>query len=196
MAAHVAISNICNIMISPYLGYSICCMTKIGNYIGQNKPIEIKQLIKAATILALISIYILQILLLIFEDTIVNFYTSEVEVHKYMFRIFRLWILLYFVDSIQFIASHVFKALGMGSWVMKNFFISFYCIAFVCMVMFSRMMDEKITAIWSGFLVGSVVLTSTFVYKYLHLDIQGTTFDLYSKVKTDEPLSFELIAKD
>ena len=172
MAAHVAVSNICNIMIAPYVGYSFCTMTKIGNYIGQNKPEEITKFIRAATIMSWISIYILQILVLVFRHPLTLFFTNEPEVQRYIYMVFNNFIIQYFFDATQFMGSHAFKALGMGGWVMKIFFISLYMIGSVSMIILCQFMQAKILAVWMGFTFGEIFLAGVLVHKFYNIDIK------------------------
>ena len=67
--------------------------------------------------------------------------------------------------------THVFKSLGMGSWVMKVMFISFYLIASTSMIVLCQFMSSKILGVWIGFTIGDIVLALLLVQKYLNVNI-------------------------
>lgn len=89
--------------------------------------------------------------------------------------------------------THTFKSLGMGSWVMKVMFVSFYLIASTSMIVLCQFMESKILGVWIGFTIGDIVLAALLVKKYMEINIYEITEDLHLKVKKNEDLAVELL---
>lgn len=110
-----------------------------------------------------------------------------------MYSIIYLYIIQYFFDALQFMGTHTFKSLGMGSWVMKVMFISFYIIASISMIILCQFMSSKILGVWIGFTIGDIVLGLVLLHKYFNVDIGEITRVLHEKVRKTGDLELELI---
>lgn len=76
-AAHVILTNIVTLMVSPYLGFNLFMTTRVGNFIGENRPGAIFLILKKIFKLSLIIIYCIYAFVMIFLDEIVSFYTQD-----------------------------------------------------------------------------------------------------------------------
>lgn len=93
-AAHVIITNIFIIMGSVYIGFSSFMSTRIGNLVGENNPGEIKVLLEKAVKLSLLIVYALYLILVIFQDPIIHFYSNDPEVARHIKPIIKLYCFL------------------------------------------------------------------------------------------------------
>ena len=87
--------------------------------------------------LVLFLLYFFYILLYIFQDSIINFYSDDPKVAYYIKPVIEFYSIFLIINSMQFVMSVLYKSLGYGSWIIKMFSFCFYGIGLTSMVILS-----------------------------------------------------------
>jgi Na+-driven multidrug efflux pump len=111
---------------STNIGVSYTAMIKASQYIGQNNHRDLTVLAYKTWILNMCSLHGLFLLLWIFSDKVFAFYTSDPIVVEHLYTIMLPYFIMNNLDGLQFMASQMYKALQMGSWVCLVFAGSYY----------------------------------------------------------------------
>ena len=138
-AAHVIVTNLNTLMVAPYLGFFLFMTTRIGNYIGQNRPDAVIGIIKKAVKFSIVLIYVIYALVMIFLDNIISFYSDDERVGEYIRPVLKFMLIFFVVDILQNSGAQFYKPLGYGIWVTKVYTLSFYAIGFGSTLIFARL---------------------------------------------------------
>lgn len=76
-----------------------------------------------------------------------------------MLALLPLYLVVGVFDTAMFIGSNLYKALKLGAWVTRTFIISYYGVGGLTLLLFSRVLENKMVAAWLGFLVGSQTIS-------------------------------------
>lgn len=113
-AAHVIVTNINTLMVSPYLGFSLFMTTRIGNFIGENRPTAIFGIIRKIIKFSLVLVYIIYAIVRLFLEDIISFYTNDEAVAAYIRPPLKFFVVFFVVDILQNSGAQFYKPLGYG----------------------------------------------------------------------------------
>ena len=109
--------------------------------------------------------------LVIFQSSIINFYSHDPQVASYISPIIKLYSIYFLVNTLQFVISTYYKALGYGSWVMKVFALCFYGIGLLSMLVLGCFLELKILCAWLGNFLGTLSLACVYWIKSKEIDV-------------------------
>ncbi|KAF4650396.1 hypothetical protein FOL47_001177, partial [Perkinsus chesapeaki] len=169
LAAHVSMCNIFVIVREPLVHHSICRMfmlsyglqtglsAKVGRAVGASQIRLGKMYCKAAVVLGGSIILIAELILLLWQQSIVNFYTKkEPEVAVYAsFLICPLLISLLPFDISQGCMQGVFKGLGIQRYAVPVNIFAYYIVMIPLGYVLTIYYDFGVYGMWMGFVAGA-----------------------------------------
>lgn len=89
-------------------------------------------------------------------------------------------------DTLMFVGGNLYKALKYGAWVTKIFTLSYYGVGGTTLFVLSHLMDNKILAVWIGFMAGSQSITLCMWLKSRTISLEKRSEELHEEVRAEE----------
>ena len=145
-------------MISNGIGYSSQAL--VGQAKGSNQIKRIPYIIKVSNILNTILVGISVVLIYIFQDYVISFYTNDQNVVNSIKNVFIFWGFVQLFDTNQGICSKIINGLGFPNKMKTIVIISYYFVLIPFLIIFSRFIDYGVFGITIAIFLGAFSMLS------------------------------------
>jgi Na+-driven multidrug efflux pump len=173
-------------------GISYTSMIKASQLIGRNDSKGVKKLAERTLLLNFTCIQSIYLMLWMFPGTFFSYYTQDAFVQQQMLTVLLPYFFMNCFDSIQFMASQLYKALEMGSWVCIVCLSSYYFAGLGSMLLLGLVVESKLLCAWWGFTIGLAVADLCFILRYRRLDLVKLVEKLHLDMKAQEETQIEM----
>lgn len=171
LAAHQIVFQTMNIIYMVPLGMSFAATARVGKWFGQENMLGIRQAgLVSVTVGTLWSMFVV-VLLLVFPRQIVGLYINVLEpenapIVSLAVSILRVAAIAHIFDGVQKIAYGALQGLQDTHVPMVLSFLFYWCIGLTCAYWFAFGLNLGAVGLWLGLLIGVVIASVVFVWRF------------------------------
>lgn len=167
LAANVNLLNLNYIIYNFPLGMSYTACALVGNALGEGRPRIAVKYCQTSMILAF-HFWILTILiLLIFNNSIAQMFTSQTEIVKLMHKLIPIYALIVIWDYIQGVQGGIIRGMGYQRYASAVITVAYWWGAIPIAYLLAIKLDYRLIGVWMGIPTGSLIIWSWFSYVLL-----------------------------